>query len=199
MRKKNNEDIVMQLAYDQNYIVSVKQVEALGINSKTISRLVEKGKLRKITKGVYVIKELFKDKYYEKQARARQGIFSHETALYLHGLISEEPERVKITIPTHYNTRIITDGENEFHYLKKDYCSYGIEYMQSSENNQIKVYNLDRTICDLLNHKNRLEQTRLNELMSIYIKSDKKDLQNLKEYSNLLGVEDELKKHILIY
>ena len=59
----SNEDIVMDMAYENNGIVRMREVENIGISGKTITRLVEKGKLRKASKGIYVTID-FNDKYY---------------------------------------------------------------------------------------------------------------------------------------
>ena len=197
MERKNNEQIILDMLEEQNYIVTTKEVEALGISSKTITRLVRKGYLRKITKGMYVDTEKFKDKYYEKQARARQGIYSHESALYILGFLEVEPANYKMTIPSHYNTRIITHEDNEFYYLKKNLCGYGMEYIESKYGNLIKVYSIDRTICDLIKDRKRIGEDRLMFLISKYLKYDKKDLKLLKEYAVVLGIEKELEKYII--
>ena len=82
----SNEDIVMDMAYENNGIVRMREVENIGISGKTITRLVEKGKLKKASKGIYVTID-FNDKYYLAYIRCRQGIFSHESALILNGVI----------------------------------------------------------------------------------------------------------------
>ena len=190
------EDIVIGLMKDQNGIITNKEVEALGISTKILTNLLRKNIIRKISKGIYVDKYNFNDKYYEKLARARQGVFSHESALYLHNIIGYEPEKFKITIPSHYNTRIITDEENEFYYHKKTLSSDGIEYINTKENNLVRVYNVHRSICDILKDKNRLSEDRVQEIINIYLHSDKKDLITLKEYATLLNVENDLKIYL---
>ena len=113
----SNEDIVMDMAYENNGIVRMREVENIGISGKTITRLVEKGKLKKASKGIYVTID-FNDKYYLAYIRCRQGIFSHESALILNGVIEDSEKFIlNITIPSHYNTRILTFDNNMFYYL----------------------------------------------------------------------------------
>ena len=40
----------MNMAYENNGIVRMREVENIGISGKTITRLVEKGKLKKASK-----------------------------------------------------------------------------------------------------------------------------------------------------
>ena len=103
----------------------MREVENIGISGKTITRLVEKGKLKKASKGIYVTID-FNDKYYLAYIRCRQGIFSHESALILNGVM-EDSEKIilNITIPSHYNTRILTFDNNMFYYLSKDIIDIG--------------------------------------------------------------------------
>ena len=92
----SNEDIVMDMAYENNGIVRMREVENIGISGKTITRLVEKGKLKKASKGIYVTID-FNDKYYLAYIRCRQGIFSHESSLILNGVI-EDSEKFILNI-----------------------------------------------------------------------------------------------------
>lgn len=187
----NNEDKILERMKENNGIITTKEVLEMGISSKTITRLVRKEKLRKITKGMYVDKENFDDPYFERLARCRQGIYSHESALYLHGLI-KEPNVYKITIPSHYNTRIITHGENEFYYLKKDLCIYGMEKIETVEKNEVDVYNVDRTICDILKDSKRISEKRLDILFEVYLSYEKKSIEKALEYARVLNVEEKL-------
>lgn len=121
----SNEDIVMDMAYGNNGIVRMREIEDIGISSKTITRLVEKGKLKKASKGIYVTRD-FNDKYYLAYVRCRQGIFSHESALILNGVMEDNDKLIlNITIPSHYNTRILTFDNNMFYYLSKDIIDIG--------------------------------------------------------------------------
>lgn len=123
--KVSNEDIVMDMAYGNNGIVRMREIEYIGISSKTITRLVEKGKLKKASKGIYVTID-FNDKYYLAYVRCRQGIFSHESALILNGVMEDNDKLIlNITIPSHYNTRILTFDNNMFYYLSKDIIDIG--------------------------------------------------------------------------
>ena len=123
--KVSNEDIVMDMAYGNNGIVRMREIEDIGISSKTITRLVEKGKLKKASKGIYVTID-FNDKYYLAYVRCRQGIFSHESALILNGVMEDNDKLIlNITIPSHYNTRILTFDNNMFYYLSKDLIDIG--------------------------------------------------------------------------
>ena len=123
--KVSNEDIVMDMAYGNNGIVRMREIEDIGISSKTITRLVEKGKLKKASKGIYVTID-FNDKYYLAYVRCRQGIFSHESALILNGVMEDNDKLIlNITIPSHYNTRILTFDNNMFYYLSKDIIDIG--------------------------------------------------------------------------
>lgn len=187
----NNEDKILEKMKENNGIITTKEVIEMGISSKTITRLVRKNKLRKITKGMYVDKENFNDPYFEKLARCRQGIYSHESAFYLYGLI-KEPNVYQITIPSHYNTRIITHDENEFFYLKKNICIYGIEKLETIEKNEVNVYNVDRTICDILHDSKRITENRLNMLFSVYLNYENKNIEKAFEYAKILNVEDKL-------
>lgn len=194
--KITKEDIVMKMCENNNYIISILEVEEFGISSKYISNLVKKGFLRKITKGIYVDSVNFKDEYYEKQARARKSVYSHESALYLLGVISNEPKLHKLTIPSHYNTRIITNKEIEFYYLKKDIYEVGINTIRSKEDNLIKVYDEHRSICEIIKDKKRISDEELNYYIAVYLNYENKDINKVLEYATILNCKDEVSKYL---
>lgn len=194
--KITKEDIVMKMCENNNYIISILEVEEFGISSKYISNLVKKGFLRKITKGIYVDSVNFKDEYYEKQARARKSVYSHESVLYLLGIISNEPKLHKLTIPSHYNTRIITNKEIEFYYLKKDIYEVGINTIRSKEDNLIKVYDEHRSICEIIKDKKRISDEELNYYIAVYLNYENKDINKVLEYATILNCKDEVSKYL---
>ena len=68
-----------------------------------MSNFVKEGKLVRIAHGVYSSQDAFNDEIYIIQARSSRVVFSHETALFLHGLTDRDPTEWVVTLPSGYN------------------------------------------------------------------------------------------------
>jgi len=68
-----------------------------GIPTSYLSRLVKKGLLIRISKGLYINKHANYDEFYFSQYRFKKTIFSYETALFLLGVIDKIPHVLDIS------------------------------------------------------------------------------------------------------
>ncbi len=112
--------IIKKLLEENNGIITAKEVEDLGINSKILTRMIEKGIIERVSRGVYISSDTLEDKYFITQAICKKGIFSHETALYFHDLCDRTPIKYQLTIPSYYNNVLIKDKNYQFFYLKDE-------------------------------------------------------------------------------
>ena len=49
-----NIDIIKKLLKKNNGIITTKEIEDLGINSKILTRMIEKGIIERVSRGVYI-------------------------------------------------------------------------------------------------------------------------------------------------
>ena len=112
------EDIkkVEKLLKKNNGVIETYQVEEMGINNKILTRMIEKGVIERVARGVYIGEDTLEDKYFITQAICKKGIFSHETALYFHDLTDRTPIEFMVTVPSKYNSRLLKDANYKFSY-----------------------------------------------------------------------------------
>ena len=97
------EKILALLDASQDGTVTSEQVTANGIHRGALQRLVDKGDLVRYRRGIYVRNKFGADEYFILQRKYGRGVYSHETALYLQGLIDQAPEKITMTFPRGYN------------------------------------------------------------------------------------------------
>ena len=187
---------VEKLLKKNNGVIETYQVEELGINNKVLTRMIEKGLIERIARGAYIGKDTFEDQYFITQAICRKGIFSHETALYFHDLCDRTPIKYQLTIPSYYNTKLLKDKSYDFFYLKDELYEIGIIEMKTPYGNKIKVYDLERTICDIIRDRNKIDPQIFNTAMKEYFKSNKRNLNLLYKYAKKLKIDKILKKYM---
>ena len=132
---------------------------------------------------------LWENDQYILSLRCPQAVFSHDEALYYHRLIDREPLLQTITIYTGYGTaRLVKDGIRVFT-VKRELLGIGKTTITNSFGHNIPVYDLERTICDLVRSRSRFEIQDFQTALKTYITRKEKDLNKLMEYARLFHVD----------
>jgi len=187
---------VKELLELNNGIITTKDVEDLGIHRKILIRLMEEGLIERVSQGVYISVEAIEDTYFTTQAICKKGIFSHETALYFYGLSDRTPIKYQLTIPSGYNTKLLKDKKYKFFYIKQELYELGIAETKTPYGKTIKIYDVERTICDIVRNKNKIEPTLFVAAMQRYVDKKDRDFIKLHEYAEKFKIEEEIRKYI---
>ncbi|HOE91657.1 MAG TPA: type IV toxin-antitoxin system AbiEi family antitoxin domain-containing protein [Candidatus Cloacimonadota bacterium] len=158
--------------------------------------MVEEGKLERVKRGVYVATDSIQDEMYFMQAKYTKLIYSHETALYLHGLSDRTPFEYSASVPSGYKVVDSVAERFKVYYIKKELHVLGIETLKSSHGNPIKVYNIERTICDLIRSRNRIDIQILNEALKRFVKLKSIDYSKLMAYAKEMRIDSILIKYL---
>ena len=73
-------------SFNQYGFLTFKQVIDENLHYKTLLKMVAEGKIVAEEKGLYRLPDIYLDEWFVLQYRFPKGIFSLETALWLHGL-----------------------------------------------------------------------------------------------------------------
>ncbi len=99
---------LLALAEQNDGLVTASEARAIGIVGSVLARLTQRGKLERVTRGVYRIPYYPTDRLSQYReavlwARASHGpenvALSHETALAIYAISDVNPSRVHITVP----------------------------------------------------------------------------------------------------
>ena len=168
-----------------------------GIRRGAISELVSDGVLIKSSRGVYMLADEFEDEYLLLQKRYGRGIYSHATALYLLGYSDRVPLRFHMTFPIGYNSSSIKSENVKVTRVSKPNYDLGITSVVSPYGNEIKVYDLERSLCDVLRGQGDDIQI-VQAAFKKYAVSKEKDINRLVKYSKQLLVESKVRKYMEI-
>lgn len=164
------------------------------ISKRTLARYVEERGLDRVAHGIYASGDTWPDDYYLLYLRNRKVVFSHESALYLHGLMDREPSKTTITVPKGYNSTHIANNIRVIH-IKPEWYEIGITTIQTSFGNEVPVYDKERTICDIIRGKKDVEIQTFQTAMKEYMAGTGKKLGNLIRYAKMLGIENEVRTY----
>lgn len=161
-----------------------------------LQMMVAEGKLERVDRGVYVSIDAIEDEMYAMQTKYPKLIYSHETALYLHGLSDRTPFEYSASVPSGYKVVGSVADRFKIYYIKKELHELGVETMKSSHGNPIRTYDVERTVCDLIRSRSRIDVQILNDALKRYVRVKSADHSILLEYARKLKVEAVLKSYL---
>lgn len=187
---------IIELVENNNGYIKTKEIIRNNIPKNYLKELVDERKLKKINKGLYMLVNCFEDEYFIFQSTNNDAIFSLETALYLHNYSDRVPTIYNITVPRNYGGNLRKEKNVDLLYIKPEFHNIGITEIESPLGQKIKVYDLERTICDIVKFKNKVDPEIFSKALKQYVKSKEKNLNNLILYSRQLKVEEEVRKYM---
>ena len=182
----------------ENLVITNKEAEELGYTRHNLSELTKSGQLERLRPGLYQLKGKVIDDFVLISSNSNRIIFSHQTALYLHDISDRTPNVFHISVPQGYNASHIKNRYKDLqvHYVKKDLYEIGKTEIKSPQGNLIPVYDIDRTICDIIIEREKIDKQIFTEALKRYFKSPNKNLRRLIKYSRLFKIEDEIRKYM---
>ncbi|MBP3708057.1 MAG: type IV toxin-antitoxin system AbiEi family antitoxin domain-containing protein [Clostridia bacterium] len=173
-------DLIMELVKRNNGILTMKILEENNIHRQYLKALVDNGELIKISRGIYVTPDKDVSEYYIMGEQFKNAIFSHNTALYLYDLTDRTPFVLDMTFPS--NIRPSNDMLSP-HYINKERLNIGLITKELDDGTKIRVYNMERTICDIIRDRNKIDSQIFNTALKEYMKRSDKNLNLLYEYA----------------
>lgn len=146
--------------------------------------------------GIYILPNSIVDDMFLLSLRSKKIIFSHETALFLNSLSDRTPFKHSLTIPSNAKLSKQLQNECKCFYIKPDLFEMRKIEMENTFGNIVNSYNAERTICDLVRSRNKIDEELFVSALKNYSASRSKNLHLLTEYSNKLGVKNILHRYL---
>ncbi|MFT3942206.1 MAG: type IV toxin-antitoxin system AbiEi family antitoxin domain-containing protein [Ancrocorticia sp.] len=187
---------LMSLLEHNGGVLRFSDARALGVSAPSITKFARKEGLERVGKGFYIDPNAWIDEMHVLSLRIGKAVFSHESALLLHGLAEREPEQMTVTVPSGYNaTGLRRDGVC-VHYVRPELHSMGRVEMPTFDGNLVATYDLERTICDLIRNRSRIEKQVFISALQSYARSPQKRLDFMSEYAARLGIERVVRNYL---
>lgn len=185
-----------QMLTEHGGMLQTTQVTAEGISKPIFYDFIREKKLEQAAHGVYVSQDTWVDSMFLIHLRCGQAVFSHETALFFHDLTDREPSPYSVTVKRGYSpSRLKADGVAVYT-IKQELHEIGIVNLQTSFGHPVPVYDMERTICDLIRSRNNIEIQTLQGALKQYARQKDKNLRMLMNYAGLFHVEKILRQYL---
>lgn len=190
------EEKLLEIIKQEKSITSKRATE-LGYPRIYLTILLNEGKIYKVGRGLYSIhKDTSIDPLYEFQSHNKKIIYSCFTSLYLLGFFNHKSEKIQISVPQGYNASRYTNCE--VFYNNENNYGVGTTYLNLN-NNKIIVYNLERSICDIIKEHNRFDKRLYNKLINYYFSLENINYSKLLEYSKLLKISNKVQEYLSLF
>jgi len=184
------------LARGYQGIVTTSQVSAAGIPRYVLKTLLDSGSLTKIERGIYLLEGYWEDEFLIYSLRYPKGVFSFDTALYLHGLSDTSPTRFTMTFPQGYNTSSLNNALLVVRRSNESLFDLGRSQAITPSGSNVMTYNKERTLCDILRGAEADEADRSRIAFQRYCTSSEKNIALLLEYATRLRVAKRVKNYL---
>jgi len=195
--KKKLKSIFLQ----HNFVMTTAELMAEKIYYADIQQLLEKGMIEKVKRGYYhwvddfsgseivIINRLFPD-----------AVLCMETALFYYRYSDRNPPEWNITIDKN-TSRQRTKMDYPFvkaYRIESTLLPIG-ETKGEIDSIEVRIYDRDRTICDVLRNMNKMDKEIFNKAIQNYVKDPKKNIPNLMQYAKELRVQKRVKDLIGVW
>ncbi|MCC8161217.1 MAG: type IV toxin-antitoxin system AbiEi family antitoxin domain-containing protein [Oscillospiraceae bacterium] len=183
------------------FVMTTAELNSEKIYYSDIQRLINEGLIERVKRGYYhwidafdgnevvIINKLFPD-----------AILCMETALFYYQYSDRNPAEWNITIDKNtFRQRV----KIEYPFVK----AYRIEpnLLAIGETSgeidfvRVRIYDRDRTICDVLRNMNKMDKEIFNKAIQNYVKDSRKNIPNLMQYAKKLRVQQRVKDLIGVW
>ena len=188
----NDLEKILQLTQENNGYITTKEIVDNGLSKMALKRLCDNGLLKRVSTGYYSLPNMINDDYYKIIYKSKNAVFSYNTSLFLHELSDRTPLYFDVTVPRGYGGPLQNIDVVSLHYVDNNILNLGMEIIKSPFGMDIKCYDVERTICDIIKDKNNMDKEIYTKALKWYAEKKDKDMLKLSKYSKKLNIEKEV-------
>lgn len=186
---------------DYDYVMTTAQLSAVKLYYRDIQRMLNEGLIEKIKRGYYHwIDSYGKDEIVIINRLFPDGVLCMDTALFYYKYSDRTPAEWHITIDKD-TSRQRTQVEYPLikaYRVESELLTLG-EANGEIDSQKVRIYDRDRTICDVLRNMNKMDNEIFNKAIQGYVKDPKKNIPNLMQYAKALRVQKRVKNIIEVW
>lgn len=187
---------ILSLFKQQSGYARTGDILDLGIHNIYLKELEEEGSIIKLKRGLYCLQNLeSQNAMAEALLMIPDGVLCLGTALSYYDLTTWNPPEIHVAIPHGRKVKQQEYPPVKLYYFTGVFYSTGINKTMDS-NHLIRIYDIEKCICDLVRFRNRIGIDILKEALGEYLKRKDKNLNKLNRYAAALKISSVLNKYL---
>lgn len=186
---------ILELGKKNHGIITSKMVSEAGLSRKALAKLESEEEILRVERGLYVMDFGYVDDYFLLQYRFPNGVFSHETALFLLEYSDRVPSFPQMTFPYGFNSSRAKEA-GIIPIISSQNTETGIIEITRSGEMPVKLYETERTLIDLLKPKYDADKEQFLTALKRYIRSNERDITKLMDYARMFNVVDKIQPYL---
>jgi predicted transcriptional regulator of viral defense system len=191
-------DIIQNLIEQNQGFIRTVDVLGAGVSRTTLAKLERDGALVRVARGQYILPDDLPDELFLWQQRMPSLVYSHETALYLHGMAERTPERHSITIPSNKRLSATFPGDVKVYMIKPVLFEIGLIFLPTKMGHTVRSYDVERTVCDILRSRSRIDSQTVIAAVRNYADMRDKNMNKLGRYASMFRMTKILRHYLEI-
>ncbi len=199
MKLKNKiKEKIKEVFYVNNGYVRTKDISSKGINRRYLRDLINEGVIERIKQGLYRWRDTkfdVEEELINVSKIIHNGVICLVSALAYYELTSYTPGEYTIAVRRNYNIKLPEYPPIKLYYFSDKYYMDGVEKIDIN-GNIIKIYNIEKTICDCLRYENKISKDIIVESIKEYVKRRDKNISKLMKYAAKAKLKDVVQKYV---
>lgn len=198
--KMNNIKKIEETFNKHGGVLKTSELNALGLSSRQIKRLIEDNIIVRIKHGFYELTNYVPREEVIISRLFPEAVIFLESAMIEYGFTDRIPSAWQIAVNKDSNKKQhgIDYPFIEPYYLEPKFIEIGINIVEI-DRVKVRIYDRDRTICDTLRYEKKLEEEVFTNAIKNYIKDPKKNVRNLYEYANIFNIKNKVQTYIGVW
>jgi len=190
---------IAQLFERGNGIVGVKTLLENGISYYDINGLLADGAIVRLKRGVYKWAKEETVEMAEVAWIVPDGVFCLLSAAFHYGLTTTAPAMHHLAIPDSRKVVLPDYPPIQLYFWNETPYALGVATAEL-DGGSIRIYDLEKTVCDVIRHRNKIGFEVLKEILKNYLDRKDRNLNRLHSYAkqlNIFNKVDEFLKMLL--
>jgi predicted transcriptional regulator of viral defense system len=180
----------------------LRDITTAGINPYQLRKLEEEGRVVKVRRGLYRWQEdRLAEEMIEVGQIVPQGVYCLFSALAFYELTDYVPHQYHLAIERSKKITLPPYPPIKLYYWSSKVYQTGIRQLpvtQEINTAGISIYEMEKTIADLIKYRNKLGADLVSQSLKNYLKRKDRNIDKLLSYAKLLRVEKILQGYLTL-
>jgi len=196
--KSKIKEKIKEIFYANHGYIRTKDISCKDIDRGYLRDLINEDAIERIKRGLYRWKNAKFDVEEELVNVSKiipHGVICLVSALSYYELTTYTPGEYTVAVHRKYNIKLPDYPPIKLYYFSDKYYIDGVEKIDIN-GHIIKMYNIEKTICDCLRYEDKISKDIIVESIKEYIRRRNKNISKLMNYAAKAKVKNAVQKYI---